>query len=194
MVEDRYSRRALLVRSLALTATTLVGLRTTRVVAAAEDPDTAELMQRFEYLSANGNSSCSGAFMESIATMPPEARLQGSCCAPMDAHRYIEQVTALRAYAHLGEIPPDPYDIQAGLAQSLMPHYDPELMPAEQAAYDYAMENSNERGPCCCGCWRWYVYGGLAKQLIRERGFDGPQVTTIWNLSDGCGGTEHAHL
>jgi hypothetical protein len=62
------------------------------------------------------------------------------------------------------------------------------LTPAQQAAYDYAMQHSEEHGPCCCHCWRWHVYGGLAKVLIREREFTGEQVTEIWNLSDGCGG------
>ena len=111
----------------------------------------------------------------------------------MDAHVYVEQVKALRDYAHIGEIPPDPYDIEAGLARVLMEQYGRELTPAQQAAYDYAMEHSNERGPCCCGCWRWYVYGGLAKHLIRRRGVDGPQVAAIWDLSSGCGGAQHHH-
>lgn len=68
-----------------------------------------------------------------------------------------------------------------------MSYYDMELTPEEQQAYDYAMQNSNEKGPCCCKCWRWYVYGGLGKYLIRNHGFSGEQVTEVWNLSDGCG-------
>jgi hypothetical protein len=163
------------------------------VRAAAAEPDDAALMKRFAHLSTNGNSNCSGAFMASIATMPADARLQGSCCAPMDAHRYVEQIRALRAYSEIDEIPDDPYDIRAGLARTLMAQYELELTPSQQAAFDYAMENSDERGPCCCGCWRWYVYGGLARQLIRERDFDGRKVTTVWNLSSGCGGGDEHH-
>ncbi len=91
-------------------------------------------------------------------------------------------------------IPPDPYDIPAGLAQKLMPFYEVELNGAEHAVYDYAMENSNEQAPCCCQCWRWRLYGGLAKFLICEHGFTGKQVAKIWDLSDGCGGSgEHVH-
>lgn len=171
-----------------------VGLAAEGPASTLRSYDDEALMKRFEYLSSNGNSSCSGAFMDSVRTMPVIARLQGSCCAPMDAHRYVEQVRALRAYAHVAEIPPDPYDVPAGLASELMAQYDAVLTPDQQAAYDVAMENSDEKGPCCCGCWRWYVFGGLAKQLIRERGFTGEQVTEVWNLSNGCGGgAEHRH-
>ena len=151
-------------------------------------------MSRFEYLSENGNSNCSREFMDSIADMPATALIQGSCCSPMDAHRYVEQVNGLKKYADIGSIPSDPYDIPAGLAQKLMPYYALELNQAEQAAYDHAMANSDEQGPCCCQCWRWQVYGGLAKKLIREEGFTGQQVAELWDLSDGCGGGEdHSH-
>jgi hypothetical protein len=148
---------------------------------------------RFAYLSTNGNSSCSLSFKNSIATLPADARLQGSCCSPMTEHRYTEQVEGLKNYKKIAEIPPDPYDIDAGLAKRLMSFYDLELNAEEQKAYDYAMANSDEQGPCCCQCWRWYVYGGLAKYLIRTHGFTGDQVTQVWNLSDGCGGDEHHH-
>ncbi len=148
----------------------------------------------FDYLSKNGNSSCSASFKDSIPSMPENTRLQGSCCSPMSLHRYSEQVEGLKRYKDIPEIPPDPYDIQAGLAKMLMSHYDDQLTSEEQKAYDYAMQNSDEKGPCCCKCWRWYVYGGLGKYLIKNYGFTGEQVTEIWNLSDGCGGdSEHHH-
>lgn len=161
----------------------------------ADVKDTARLRARFDHLSQNGNSNCSRQFIESVSKMPTVARLQGSCCSPMDFHRYGEQTEGLKAatFASIGEIPPDPYDISAPLAARLMKFYDVTLTPAEQAAYDYAMQNSNERGPCCCQCWRWVVYGGLAKHLIRDRGFSGEQIAKLWDLSDGCGGTAHAH-
>jgi hypothetical protein len=161
----------------------------------AANPETDdELLKKFNHLSENGNSNCSGKFMKSIATMPAGARLQGSCCAPMDAHRYIEQVHALRTYSAVIEIPPDPYDISAELAQKLMTYYDKPLSGAQQMAYDFAMENSDEKGPCCCRCWRWHVYGGLGKYLTLEKGFDAPRLVEVWNLSSGCGGgAEHHH-
>ncbi len=146
------------------------------------------LAAKFDELSKNGNSSCSGALKDSIDTMPDTARLHGSCCSPMDMHRYTEQVTGLQKYKDIPEIPSDPYDIDAGLAKKLKAYYDVQLTPDEQKVYDYAMANSKEKGPCCCKCWRWYVYGGLGKLLIQKYHYTGGQVTEIWNLSDGCGG------
>ena len=154
---------------------------------------------RFDYLSQNGNSSCSAIFQKSILAMSNDARLKGSCCSPMSIHRYTEQVEGLQKFKstpsqNIAEIPDDPYDIEAGLAKRLISYYDIELTPEQQTAYDYAMLNSSEKGPCCCKCWRWYVYGGLAKFLIQNHGFTGEQITEIWNLSDGCGGdSEHRH-
>ncbi|KKU79549.1 MAG: hypothetical protein UY06_C0018G0005 [Candidatus Amesbacteria bacterium GW2011_GWA2_47_70] len=113
------------------------------------------LAAKFDYLSKHGNSSCSGTFRDSIASMPIEAKL----------------------------------------AKKLMADYDSiQLSAEEQKAYDYAMQNSDEKGPCCCKCWRWNVYGGLGKILIKNYKFTGQQVTQVWNLSDGCGGdSEHHH-
>lgn len=157
------------------------------------------LAVKFDYLSKNGNSSCSAAFRDSIASMPDDERLKGSCCSPMSMHRYSEQIEGLKKFKSLAgqnidKIPDDPYDIQAGLAKELMSYYDLELTSEEQKAYNYAMQNSHEKGPCCCKCWRWYAYGGLGKYLIKNYGFSGEQVVEIWNLSDGCGGDEeHTH-
>lgn len=147
-----------------------------------------ELAAKFSELSKNGNSSCSGAFMQSIDSMPDTAQLRGSCCSAMNMHRYGEQIEGLKKYKDIPEIPSDPYDINAGLAKKLKVYYDVQLTSDEQKAYDYAMANSKEKGPCCCKCWRWYVYGGLGKLLIQKYHFTGEQVTEIWNLSDGCGG------
>lgn len=147
------------------------------------------LQSRFAYLSTHGNSSCSQSFMNAIAAMPVGARLRGSCCSPMALGRYAQQIHGLKTYANLPEIPADPYDIEAGLAARLMAAYNVKLNGKEQAAYEYAMQRSHENGPCCCRCWRWRAYGGLAKLLIRCHGFAGAQVTAVWNLSDGCGGS-----
>lgn len=153
----------------------------------------AMLSAKFDYLSKNGNSSCAAPFAASIASMPDDARLRGSCCSPMSLHRYGEQIDGLRKFKsvarqNLSEIPDDPYNIEAGLAKKLQAYYEIKLKPEEQARYDYAMKNSHEKGPCCCRCWRWQVYGGLAKFLIRSQGFSGEQIAQLWDLSDGCGG------
>lgn len=151
------------------------------------------LAVKLEQLSQYGNSSCSAAFQNSITKMPDDSHIQGSCCSPMTFHRYSEQIEGLKKYENIPEIPRDPYDIEASLAKRLMSYYEMELTPEEQEAYDYAMANSHEKGPCCCKCWRWYVYGGLAKYLIKYD-FNGEQITEFWNLSDGCGGdSEHHH-
>ena len=127
--------------------------------------------------------------------MSNDASLQGSCCSSMSVHRYSEQIEGLKKYSGIPEIPSDPYDIQAGLSKTLKSHYDDQLSADEQAAYDYAMEHSMEHGPCCCKCWRWYVYGGLGKLLIQKYHFTGEQITEVWDLSDGCGGDdEHHHM
>lgn len=148
------------------------------------------IQAEFEILSKSGNSSCSNGFKDSIADMPDTSRLQGSCCSPMDFNRYKSQIEGLKKYKNVPEIPSNPYNIEAGLAKKLMAYYDMELTTDDQKEYDYAMQNSNEKGPCCCKCWRWYVYGGLAKELIKKYKFTGPQITEIWNLSDGCGGSD----
>ena len=155
---------------------------------AEEVDDDAALMKRFEFLSQNGNVSCSTEFEASIAKMPAEKMLQGSCCSPMDGPRYLEQIKGIRKYADISEIPPDPYNIPAGMAQKLMPYYGLTLNSTEQAAYDLAMAKSDMRGPCCCQCWRWRVYGGLGKHLIRDRQFTGQQLVDLWNIAQGCGG------
>lgn len=146
------------------------------------------LYAHFQVLASEGNSSCSGAFTDSISSKKSGDRLQGSCCSPMNWHRYKEQVEGLKKYKDVSVIPADPYDIDAGLAQKLKSHYEDKLSSEQEIAYDFAMENSDEKGPCCCKCWRWYVYGGLGKYLIKELKFTGEQVTDVWNLSDGCGG------
>ncbi|MBI3282699.1 hypothetical protein HYZ70_01320 [Candidatus Curtissbacteria bacterium] len=153
------------------------------------------VLAKFDYLSRNGNSSCAASFRDSISSMADNARLQGSCCSPMSLHRYSEQVEVIKKYKDIPEIPQDPYDIEAGLAKRLMGYYDSiQLTADEQKAYDYAMANSDEKGPCCCKCWRWNAYGGLGKYLIKNYKFTGQQVTDVWNLSDGCGGdSEHHH-
>jgi hypothetical protein len=158
------------------------------VAIAEEADDDAALKKRFDDLSQNGNVSCSAEFEASIAKMPAEARLKGSCCAPMDEARYITQIKGIRKYADIPEVPPDPYDIPAGMAQKLMPYYTLALNSTEQAAYDFAMAHSDMKGPCCCQCWRWKVYGGLGKFLIHEHHYTGQQLVDLWNIAQGCGG------
>ncbi len=188
MLSDIFTRRTILGVLIAVPTLSTCGSLLATVVAADEPDDAAALKKRFEFLSQSGNVECSAKFEASIATMSPVASLQGSCCAPMDEARYLQQIKGIRTYADIPEIPPDPYDIPAGMAQKLMSHYDLALNSTEQAAYDYAMAHSDMQGPCCCKCWRWKVYGGLGKYLIHERQFTGPQLVDLWNIASGCGG------
>jgi len=152
------------------------------------------LAVKFEYLSKNGNSACSADFTKAVERGLQDTSIQGSCCSPMDFHRYTEQIEGLKKYSRYAVIPSDPYDIDSELAKELAAHYDDMLTSEQQGVYDYAMENSHEKGPCCCKCWHWYVYGGLAKLLIQQYNFSGDQIVDVWDLSDGCGGAgEHAH-
>jgi hypothetical protein len=121
---------------------------------AEEAADATAWKSRFEYLSQHGNVQCSVQFERSIAMMPNDGKLQGSCCAPMDEARYRQQLDGLKKYSDIAEVPPDPYDIPASLAYELMGYYDG-LNQEGQGAYDYAMEHSDMQGPCCCKCWRW---------------------------------------
>jgi hypothetical protein len=176
----------------ALLATMLLGAMSASSLAGTIGDE--ETLRRFEFLGTHGNSNCSAKFLADIPNMTPVARLQGSCCSPMSLHRYGEQVAALGKFATISIIPPDPYDVNAGLAQELLAAYDLPLTAEQQAAYDYAMANSDEKGPCCCRCWRWNVFGGLGKLLLRDHGFTGEQLVEVWDLSNGCGGDEeHNH-
>jgi hypothetical protein len=188
MFGDLFTRRKALGLLVTVPPLLACGPLFARYANAEETDDDAALKSRFEFLSQNGNVECSAKFEASIASMPPDAKLQGSCCAPMDEARYLQQIKGIRKYADIPEIPSDPYDIPASMAQKLMPYYNLSLNRTEQAAYDYAMAHSDMQGPCCCQCWRWRMYGGLGKSLIREHQFSGQQLVDLWNIASGCGG------
>jgi hypothetical protein len=185
MIGNRNLSKARLALASFMRFAAVATLATTALASEKDQPGSPE---RFEFLSQHGHSNCSEAFLASIPKMSATALLQGSCCAPMNKERYREQVEGLRDFSADAEIPSDPYNIPAGLAQNALRYYDLTLTPEGQTAYDYAMANSEEQGPCCCRCWRWRVYSGLAKYLIHMKHFTGPQITQVWNLSDGCGG------
>jgi hypothetical protein len=117
----------------------------------------------------------------------PTMRLQGACCAAMDRSEYGRQVHALAAYA-LPEVPRDPYDIPVGLAQRLLRMEPTRLTAAERATYSAAMTMTAEKGPCCCQCWRWHAFKGLANDLIARRRWSASRVAHVIDLVDGCGG------
>jgi hypothetical protein len=127
-------------------------------------------------------------------TLPDEARIQGSCCQPMDLHRYQEQVEGLKQYADLAIMSNDPYDVPVSLVKRLL-EYDEtiQLSEEEQMVYDQAMEMTDDKGPCCCMCWRWYAYRGQAKYLITQLDWPAEDIAALLNLEEGCGGPGHQH-
>src|SRR5262245_31403218 len=89
-------------RAMLATAGSFLLAGSAQVQASATKP----LDQRFNFLSKNGNSSCTGAFLDSIAKMPKGARLEGSCCSEMERSRYEAQITGLAKYSAVVDIPP----------------------------------------------------------------------------------------
>lgn len=155
------------------------------------DPEKKALEEKFNYLSSHGNSSCSGDFYNSIPQMSDNQRLQGSCCSPMVLSKYEEQIEGIKKYKDIPQIPSDPYDIPAKLAKELL-NYAKTITPTadEQIILDKAVADSPEKGYCCCKCWRWYVYEGLSKYLVRNQHFTSQQITDVLANSDGCGGSD----
>ena len=149
-----------------------------------------DLKARFELLKNAKTNFCAGpAFID---YKKDEDRLQGSCCSQMDFHRYAEQIEGLKKYSFIGLIPSDPYDVPVSTAKQMLEYQKTiQLSADQQKAYDEAVKMSEEGGPCCCKCWRWYAYEGLAKYLITKYDFSSRQIAEIWDLSDGCGGAGH---
>lgn len=155
--------------------------------------EVSALETKFNQLSNANSNSCGGTFTY-VDSMPDEARIQGSCCSAMEFHSYVEQVEGLKKYAKYEKIPPDPYDVSASLAKELLDYQKSIILTeSQQEIYNRAMKLSHEGGPCCCKCWHWYAYEGLAKYLIVNEGFTAEQIADVWNLSDACGGSGHIH-
>lgn len=124
-----------------------------------------------------------------MSDLPSGSRLQGSCCSPMDMKKYVSQITSLKKYASISQIPPDPYDISLDSSKQMLGYYDNiQLTPAQQSVYDSAQKMTDDKGWCCCQCWSWYTHAGLAKYLITQQNFNTEQIVDITNLEDCCGG------
>jgi len=145
---------------------------------------------RFTFLASRSSNQCG----LQAAAIPRRGRLQGSCCSAMVEHAYREQVRGLRVYREVAQTPRDPYDIPATLAKRLL-RYDRtiRLSGAQHRAYARAMAMSDQKGPCCCPCWRWNAFRGLSKFLIAERRWRPRRLATLIDLLEGCGGPGHHH-
>ena len=149
--------------------------------------------EKFNYLVRQTSNSC-GLARQVVLGYPNTQRIQGSCCNKMDHHAYLEQIEALKKYKDISIIPPDPYDISAEKAKQLFKYLEEiELTSDQQTIYNEAMKISNEGGPCCCKCWHWDAYEGLAKKLIVDYGWNSEQIAELWDFSDACGGSGHEH-
>ena len=149
--------------------------------------------EKFNYLVTQTSNSC-GLQKEVVFNYSDSRRIQGSCCNKMDHHAYQEQIEGLKKYKNISIIPSDPYDISARQAKQLFKYLaDIKLTSLQQDIYNKAMKMSEEGGPCCCKCWHWDAYEGLAKKLIVDYGWNSDQVAELWDLSDACGGGGHAH-
>ncbi len=144
---------------------------------------------RFTLLARQQSNRCSLQPGELMSYRPGQ-RLQGSCCSPMNQARYQHQVASLRRYAGIAQIPADPYDIPAGLAQRLIGYQQTiRLTSAQRGIYQAAMRLTPEHGPCCCQCWRWTAFQGLSDYLIAQRHWQARQLAALVGDLDGCGGS-----
>ena len=148
------------------------------------------LESKFIMLNSDKTNQCSGPGF--INMKKDDERLQGSCCSPMDFQSYKKQINGLKKYSNIKVIPQDPYDIPVSLARQLLNYQKTiKLTSEQQKVYDEAVKLSDENGPCCCKCWRWYAFEGLAKYLITNYNFNAEQIAEVWDLEDGCGGAGH---
>lgn len=168
--------------------------RTTSPGQRAADPlSNSSLAARFAVLRQAHSNRCSMP-ASALNAMPRGARLQGSCCFPMDYHSYVEQRRQLSGrYLGVDVIPKDPYDIPVSLAKQLTAYQSIALTAEQQQIYNRAKPLSKTKGPCCCQCWRWTAFGGQAKYLITRRHYTAKQIADVWSLEDGCGGPGHSH-
>jgi len=155
---------------------------------------TPAMKQAFVTLAATHTDVCQDmgnkpAINNYMNVLPNGSSLQGSCCSPMDMKKYVSQVTALKKYSDIHQIPPDPYDTSVASAKQMLGYYDNiQLTTAQQSVYDSAQKMTTDKGWCCCQCWAWYTHAGLAKYLITQQGFNTQQIVEVTNLEDCCGG------
>ena len=145
------------------------------------------LQARFNYLSSQHTNRC-GMPASALVAMAANARLQGSCCFPMNYAAYVKQRHEISRYADVSVVPRDPYDIPVSLANRLVSYESIKLTAAEQRIYNRAKPLSTTKGPCCCRCWRWTAFGGQAKYLITRLNYTARQIADVWSVEEGCGG------
>ena len=153
--------------------------------APAANPGTSTM---FAYLAAQHTNFCS-LERSTVESDPNTMHIQGACCSALDMAKYQAQVRDLRQFASIAQIMPDPYDVPVPLARALFHDDDAIVLDAAQkATYDAAMGMTEDKGPCCCHCWRWSMTEGLARRLITVNYMDAATVARVVDLVNGCGG------
>lgn len=138
------------------------------------------------YPSIGGSCTGPGVSLSSIKGK----YLGGQCCGVLkDTVSYHKQLEELKKYSVIPDIPLNPYKTPIELAKKWI-DYDKAitLSEKEQGIYDQAVSLSEEKGPCCCKCWHYYVNEGIAKKMIKDYGFNAKKVAAFWDTSDICGG------
>ena len=113
--------------------------------------------------------------------------LGGQCCGAMtNTKEYHEELKKLQTYKNIPDIPLNPYKTPVELAKKWIDYdKDTSLSADEQKIMDEAMKMSKE-GPCCCKCWHYYVNEGIAKKMIRDKGWNAKQIADYWDTSSIC--------
>jgi hypothetical protein len=162
-----------------------LGAPTSAVMASMYPPGTRA---EFDRLSQQNSNSC-GLQPSTVEGYADTARIQGSCCSAMEWSHYQNQTQGLRNYRALAQVPRDPYDIPGGLAKQLLAYERSiHLTSAQRLVYQRAVQIAPEKGPCCCPCWRWHAFKGLAQYLITREHYSARHVASVIGLVDGCGG------
>ncbi len=113
--------------------------------------------------------------------------LGGQCCGAMkDTKTYHEELQKLQTYKNIPDIPLNPYKTPVELAKKWI-DYDKTtgLTKNQQETFNQALSLSKE-GPCCCKCWHYYVNEGIAKKMIKDKGWNSQQVAQFWDNSSIC--------
>jgi hypothetical protein len=65
------------------------------------------------------------------------------------------------------------------------------LSAAQRSIYRRAMNMCEQKGPCCCPCWRWNAFRGLSKHLLVRRRWPAARLAELVDALEGCGGPAH---
>ena len=128
-----------------------------------------------------------------IDSKPNGSYLQGSCCTYMVYSTYNKQITGLKEYSNISEIPQDPYNVSVSLVKQMLQYWNATLTPQQNATLTAALaitkQMGGDPGYCCCQCWAWYFHEGLLKYLILHYNMSAENLGNVLYLEDCCGGT-----